>query len=123
SLDWTGGVVTYPLRFTHYALRIMLDTDTTLYTVGGAVQAGEGIYIPRQADADLLAWGRAGMYAYVLAPRQVGKSSLMIHTAAQLAFSGIRTVLLDLTAIGTQVAAADWYFGLLYEIADQLGLE
>ena len=92
----------------------MLDTDTTLYTVGGAVQAGEGIYIPRQADADLLAWGRAGMYAYVLAPRQVGKSSLMIHTAAQLAFSGIRTVLLDLTAIGTQVAAADWYFGLLY---------
>src|SRR5689334_17030049 len=95
---------------------------TTIYTVGGAVQASQGVYIPRQADADLLAWSKLGLFAYVLAPRQVGKSSLMIHAAAQLAADGIQTVLLDLTAIGTQVTANDWYFGLLYEIADQLRL-
>ncbi len=96
--------------------------DPTIYTVGGAVQASHGVYLPRQADADLLAWCRAGLFAYVLSPRQLGKSSLMIHTAEALAADGIRTVLLDLTALGTGVTAEEWYFGLLYEIGDQLGL-
>src|SRR6478609_6601713 len=79
--------------------------DTGIYTVGGAVQASQGVYIPRQADADLLALCRAGTFAYVLAPRQLGKSSLMLHTAEALAAEGTRTVLIDLTAIGTGVSA------------------
>ena len=96
--------------------------DPTIFTVGGAVQASQGVYLPRQADTDLLAWCRAGLFAYVLSPRQLGKSSLMIHTAEALAADGIRTVLLDLTALGTGVTAEEWYFGLLYEMSDQLGL-
>ncbi|HMA36982.1 MAG TPA: AAA-like domain-containing protein [Chloroflexia bacterium] len=96
--------------------------DLTFYTVGGVVQASQGVYIPRQADTDLLAWCRAGTFAYVLAPRQLGKSSLMIHTAEGLAAEGIRVAVIDLTAIGTGVTADDWYFGLVYEIGDQLAL-
>src|SRR5438270_4940361 len=97
--------------------------ECPIYTVGGAVQASQGVYIPRRADDELLALCRAGTFAYVLSPRQLGKSSLMIHTAERLAAEGSRVVLIDLSAIGTQVGADDCYFGLLYEIADQLGLD
>ena len=43
--------------------------DPDIYTVGGAVQAGDGIYIPRRADEDLFALCRSHTFAYVLAPR------------------------------------------------------
>ena len=50
-----------------------------LYTVGGTVQAGGGIYISRQADQELLQLCRERVFAYVLTPRQMGKSSLMVR--------------------------------------------
>jgi len=40
------------------------------YTVGG-------MYISRQADQDLLQLCREGALAYILTPRQMGRSSLM----------------------------------------------
>lgn len=44
-------------------------TDTSIYTVGGTVQTNrQGIYIPRQADEELLALCREGKFAY--APRR-----------------------------------------------------
>src|SRR3954453_1681035 len=112
-------------RYAQHDNQVQSETppDAQIYTVGGAGQASQGVYIPRQADADLLALCRAGTFAYVLAPRQLGKSSLMLHTAECLAADGILPVALDLTAIGTQVTAEDWYFGLLYEIGDQLNLD
>ncbi|HEY9621592.1 MAG TPA: AAA-like domain-containing protein [Crinalium sp.] len=94
-----------------------------IYTVGGTVQANErGVYIPRHADQELLNLCRQGEFAYVLTPRQMGKSSLMIRTATQLIDEGSQAVIIDLTQIGTQVSAAEWYRGLLTEIADQLML-
>ena len=59
-------------------------TNQSIYTVGGTVQAGGGIYIPRKADNELLELCRAGEYAFILSSRQVGKSSLMVRTAQQL---------------------------------------
>ena len=55
---------------------------TGMFTVGGVVQAGGGLYIQRDADDALMQLCRAGTYAYVLAPRQMGKSSLMVRTAS-----------------------------------------
>ncbi|MHC5861382.1 CHASE2 domain-containing protein [Nostoc sp.] len=97
--------------------------EPSIYTVGGTVQAGGGIYIPRQADEELLALCRARTFAYILAPRQVGKSSLMVRTAEQLADEGIQSVIIDLTQLGVQVTAEEWYLGLLTIIADQLMLD
>ncbi|MEH2207069.1 MAG: CHASE2 domain-containing protein [Nostoc sp.] len=97
--------------------------NPNIYTVGGTVQAGGGIYIPRQADEELLALCRARTFAYILAPRQVGKSSLMVRTAEQLADEGIQSVIIDLTQLGVQVTAEEWYLGLLTIIADQLMLD
>ena len=55
-------------------------SNPVIYTVGGTVQAGGGIYIPRRADKELLALCRSRTFAYVLTPRQMGKSSLMVQT-------------------------------------------
>ena len=45
----------------------------TIYTVGGTVQAGGGIYIKRKADDELLELCRQGEFAFILSSRQVGK--------------------------------------------------
>ena len=95
----------------------------SIYTVGGAVQAGGGLYIQRQADNDLLKLCREGAFAYVLTSRQVGKSSLMVRAAEQLREEDIRSVIVDLTVFGVQVTAEAWYLGLLTAISDRLNLQ
>lgn len=95
-----------------------------IYTVGGTVQAENGIYIARQSDQELLTLCRSNTFAYLLTPRQMGKSSLMVQTASQLQQEGICTITIDLQSIGTQVTSAEqWYLGLLTEIEDQLNLD
>ncbi len=81
-------------------------------------------YVERQADRDLLSRVLEGEYCYVLTPRQMGKSSLMIRTEKRLREQGVRTVVIDLTGIGT-VQADDldtWYLGLLSRIREDLSL-
>jgi len=100
-----------------------LQPDPSIYTVGGTVQTNEqGLYLPRPADGELLALCRRSDFAYVLTPRQMGKSSLMIRTAEELLEEGRQAVIIDLTQIGTQVSVDEWYRGLLTIIADQLEL-
>ncbi|MBV8884890.1 MAG: AAA-like domain-containing protein [Chroococcidiopsidaceae cyanobacterium CP_BM_RX_35] len=95
----------------------------TIYTTGGTVQAGSGIYLERQADAALLTLCRKGAFAYILTPRQMGKSSLMVQTAERLSQEGIHCVIIDLTQMGVKVTAEQWYLGLLTVIEEQLELE
>ncbi|WP_292731365.1 AAA-like domain-containing protein [Nostoc sp. JL31] len=94
--------------------------NPTIYTVGGTVQAGGGIYIPRQADEELLGLCRSAIFAYVLTPRQMGKSSLMVRTAQTLTDEGICSVIVDLQELGANVTAEQWYFGFLVKLEDQL---
>ncbi|NER82575.1 MAG: hypothetical protein F6K42_24050, partial [Leptolyngbya sp. SIO1D8] len=97
--------------------------EHSIYTVGGTVQAGNGVYIPRRADEQLLELCRSRTFAYVLTPRQMGKSSLMVQTAAQLQEEGICTAIIDLQPIGAKVSPEEWYLGLLTELEDQLDLD
>lgn len=94
-----------------------------MFTSGGTVQAGDGIYLERKADQELLALCQAGNFVYILTPRQMGKSSLMVRTAQTLASQGIQSVIIDLTQIGTELTAEQWYLGFLTLIEDQLNLE
>jgi len=94
----------------------------SIYTVGGTVQAGTGIYIPRRADEQLLELCRNRTFAYVLTPRQMGKSSLMVRTAEQLQAEEVCTAIIDLQPIGAKVSQEEWYLGLLTEIEEQLDL-
>jgi AAA-like domain len=93
------------------------------YQVGGTMRADAPSYVQRQADHDLLAHTAAGDFCYVLTPRQMGKSSLVIRTAAQLRKKRIRSVMMDLqqkTAHGMN--AETFYAGLLDAFIRQLQL-
>lgn len=92
--------------------------------VGGDVQAAAGTYIPRSVDDDLLNSCLQGKFSYVLACRQIGKSSLKNAVAEELTRRGWRVVRLDLNRIGQDVEKAeDWYFTLLDEIRRRLALD
>ncbi|KAB8332787.1 hypothetical protein SD80_019275, partial [Scytonema tolypothrichoides VB-61278] len=98
--------------------------NPSIYTVGGTVQANQnGIYIPRKADEELLALCRENKFVYILTSRQMGKSSLMVRTAEQLAEEEIQTVVIDLTQVGVQVSAEQWYLGLLTIVEGTLMLD
>ncbi|MDJ0706753.1 MAG: CHASE2 domain-containing protein [Leptolyngbyaceae cyanobacterium MO_188.B28] len=94
-----------------------------IYTIGGTVQAGGGIYLTRHADHELLELCRDSKFAYILTSRQMGKSSLMVRTAEQLSEEGVQSVIIDLTQVGVQVTAEEWYLGLLTIIEDQVMLD
>jgi len=93
------------------------------YVVGGAVAPDSTLYIPRQADTELLALCHQNAFAYLLAARQMGKSSLMFRTAHTLATDRTRPVLIDLNEIGVKLTAEQWYFGLLTKIKQELALQ
>ncbi len=53
----------------------------------------------------------------------MGKSSLMVSTAARLRAEGVTVAVIDLTAIGQNLSAEQWYDGLLNRVGRQLDLE
>jgi len=97
--------------------------SSSFFTVGGTVQAGGGKYLHRSVDDELLDLCRSGTFGFVLTARQMGKSSLMVRTAENLAREGTRSVVIDLSQLGVQVTAAAWYLGILTRIEDALDLD
>lgn len=94
-----------------------------LYIAGGTLPQQASSYIERSADTQLLHALQEGQYCYVLTPRQMGKSSLMVRTAGRLKEHGISSVVIDLTQIGTKdIALEEWYLGQLHRVAKQLRL-
>ena len=53
----------------------------------------------------------------------MGKSSLMVRTADRLRGENAAVAILDLTAIGQNLSAEQWYDGLLGHIARQFNLD
>lgn len=94
---------------------------TDFFTAGGTLALDNPSYVKRAVDDELLKLAQKGEFCYVLTPRQMGKSSLMIRTAAALSAQGVKTAILDLTQIGT-VTLNQWYLGLLSQLQEQLGL-
>jgi AAA domain-containing protein/carboxypeptidase family protein len=95
----------------------------SFYTVGGTLRSDSPTYIVRAADRELYNNLTRGHFCYALGQRQIGKSSLMVQTAARLRMEGVAVAVLDLTAIGFNISAEQWYEGLLARIGEQLHLE
>lgn len=97
-------------------------TTRSGFQVGGAVQQG-ALYVARRADRELLEALRYGEFCYILAPRQIGKSSLRIRVGQALAREGVRCVSIDFSGIGsTSVTIDEWYYSIADDIAQALGL-
>lgn len=93
------------------------------FQAGGALRAG-AIYVQRPADTELPRRLLAGEFCYVLAPRQMGKSSLRFKTAQALAAEGVVCAHVDLSGLGTTgLTPESWYLALLDTIGEELGLE
>src|SRR5438270_5579869 len=98
----------------------MAATERPFYVAGGTLRSDAPSYVERRADHDLYeALGR-GEFCYVLTSRQMGKSSLMVRTAARLREEGVQVGVLDLTAIGQNLSPEQWYGGLLRRLGRQL---
>lgn len=93
------------------------------YVTGGTLGIDTPSYVPRDADEQLYETLAKGEFCYVLTSRQMGKSSLMVRAAARLRDADTRVAVIDLTAIGVNVTAEQWYDGLLLRLGRQLGIE
>ena len=101
----------------------MTQPHHRFYVTGGSLPPDNPSYVERAADRELHDALLAGEFCYVLTARQMGKSSLMVRTAARLQAAGIAVVVLDLTALGQHLTVEQWYDGLLSRLGRQLDLE
>jgi WD40 repeat protein len=105
------------------AERTAQTRDDRFYVTGGTLRPDAPSYVERQADRDLYEGLFRGEFCYLLTSRQVGKSSLMVHTAARLREAGVAVVMLDLTAIGQHLSVEQWYGSLLSRVGWQLDMD
>ena len=93
-----------------------------VYTAGGTLTLEVPTYVEREADSQLLEELRRRRYCYVLTPRQMGKSSLIVRARKRLEQVGIASVAIDITGIGKNITEDQWYTGHADEIALALDL-
>lgn len=100
-----------------------VSATRSFYVTGGTLRSDAPSYVARQADSDLYEGLSRGEFCYILTARQMGKSSLMVRTAARLREDGVAVAVLDLTQIGQNLSPEQWYDGLLAQLGTRLNIE
>lgn len=97
-------------------------TPETAHFQAGGVLRETSFYVERDADNELFEHLNNGEFCYVLAPRQIGKSSLRVRTRRRLAALGVRCIEIDLTMIGSSGATEDtWFYSIAWALAEGVG--
>jgi predicted ATPase/GAF domain-containing protein len=111
------------LLFENELLRSAEPSTTFDYQVGGSLPMAAPTYVVRAADRYLYKALKRSEFCYVLNPRQMGKSSLMVRTIHHLQHEGICCAPIDMTCIGSEHVTPDqWYKGIAFELARRLDL-
>jgi tetratricopeptide (TPR) repeat protein len=97
-------------------------SGSEFFIASGALPPDSPSYVQRPADDELFRLATAGHFCYVLTPRQMGKSSLMVRTAQRLGERGFSTAILDLARMSTDVGVEQWYTRLIAQLQAQLKL-
>src|ERR1044072_5238140 len=100
-----------------------MNKKDSFFVTGGPVGRNSLSYVERQADEDLYRTLSEGTFCYVLTPRQMGKSSLVVRAGARLRNEGVAVANVDLTIIGQAVSTEQWYRSILRIIGEQIGIE
>jgi predicted ATPase len=104
-------------------LRASEEEQPFEFQVGGSLVATSRSYVVRQADRELYASIKAGEFCFVLNSRQMGKSSLRVHTMHRLQNEGFACVSIDITSIGSKnLTAEQWYAGIARSLVSGLDL-
>jgi len=99
-----------------------MSSRTDFFQVGGTLDEDSPSYIERPADTELMKALERGEVCLVLAPRQTGKSSLMVHARAQLKRSGTAAAIVDLQPLGSHSDPDAWFRDVVYQIERSLKL-
>lgn len=94
---------------------------TAYFVDGGTLRANTPSYVKRPADDELFEALMDSEYCFILTPRQMGKSSLMIRTSQRLKEQNFQTAIVDIQGIGTN-KISEWYASLLARIRRSLRL-
>ena len=92
-------------------------------STGRTVQSRELRYISRPADAELLDHCQNGRPAYILHSPQMGKSSLIAHTAEQLNAASYHAVLIDLSQFPLPPREQEWFYNIVRILDNNLDLD
>ncbi|WP_254565835.1 AAA-like domain-containing protein [Oscillatoria sp. HE19RPO] len=103
----------------------MLNSDSIYQTEGGTLPRDAPTYVEREADGQLYQFARSltgnSRVCFVLAPRQTGKTSLMVRTANCLSEENLVCVRINIHELGG-IEERQLWFSLLSEICRQVPL-
>lgn len=100
-----------------------MSSKTDFFQVGGTLDEDSPSYIERPADEELLNALERGELCLVLAPRQTGKSSLMVHARRKLKALGVPAGIVDLQPLGSHRDPDAWFRDMVYQLERSLRLE